>query len=113
MRLPVRAGLAALSLVLAACAGNEDMHEDVLEDDASWGDSLPFGDKSDGYTVPSSLGLDKDKVVYLTFDDGPSAAHTPRILDILADHGAKATFFITGTSIAGNEAIIKRAAAEG
>ncbi len=32
----------------------------------------------------------------LTFDDGPNPACTPRLLDILARHGAKATFFLIG-----------------
>lgn len=36
-----------------------------------------------------------EKVVYLTFDDGPSV-HTPEVLDILERYGCKATFFITG-----------------
>lgn len=36
-----------------------------------------------------------EKVVYLTFDDGPSA-NTQRILDILDKYHAKATFFVTG-----------------
>lgn len=35
------------------------------------------------------------KVVYLTFDDGPSA-NTKKIIDILKKNGAKATFFVTG-----------------
>lgn len=35
------------------------------------------------------------KVVYLTFDDGPSA-HTAEVLDILDRYGIKATFFVTG-----------------
>ena len=33
--------------------------------------------------------------VYLTFDDGP-CAYTPQLLDILAEYGVKATFFVTG-----------------
>lgn len=37
----------------------------------------------------------EDKVVYLTFDDGPSA-HTAEVLDILDRYGIKATFFVTG-----------------
>ena len=37
---------------------------------------------------------DDEKVVYLTFDDGPSA-NTQRVLDILDQYDAKATFFIT------------------
>jgi MYXO-CTERM domain-containing protein len=35
-----------------------------------------------------------DNVVVLTFDDGPDWNHTATVLDILADRGAKATFFI-------------------
>lgn len=40
----------------------------------------------------------RDKpVIYLTFDDGPSSDKvTERILDVLAEHDAKATFFVTG-----------------
>lgn len=38
-----------------------------------------------------------EKVVYLTFDDGPSE-NTKKILDILAEYDAKATFFITGAN---------------
>lgn len=38
---------------------------------------------------------ESEKVVYLTFDDGPSR-HTPEVLDILDKYHCKATFFITG-----------------
>jgi peptidoglycan/xylan/chitin deacetylase (PgdA/CDA1 family) len=51
--------------------------------------------------------------VYLTFDDGPSSTVTPAILDILAEYDAKATFFLHGHRIAGNEAIIQRMIREG
>lgn len=37
------------------------------------------------------------KVVYLTFDDGPSE-HTERLLDVLKEYGVKATFFVVGKS---------------
>ena len=36
------------------------------------------------------------KVIYLTFDDGPSP-HTIRLLDLLKQYGVKATFFVTGS----------------
>ena len=52
------------------------------------------------------------KVVYLTFDDGPSK-YTPEILDILAANDIKATFFVTGWNIDGKEDILKREADEG
>lgn len=36
----------------------------------------------------------KNKIIYLTFDDGPSIKNTPEILDILKKHNIKATFFV-------------------
>ena len=51
-------------------------------------------------------------VLALTFDDGPSES-TPPILDLLAKHGASATFFILGGAIAGAESTLERARAEG
>lgn len=48
------------------------------------------------------------KAVSLTFDDGPSANVTPKILDILKENDVKASFFIIGSQIPGNSAIIKR-----
>ncbi len=37
--------------------------------------------------------------VYLTFDDGPHPETTPRILDLLAKHDARATFFCLGRNV--------------
>ena len=48
-----------------------------------------------------------NKLIALTFDDGPNH-NTSRVLDILEKYNAKATFFILGTNIKGNERIIKR-----
>lgn len=53
-----------------------------------------------------------DKTVYLTFDGGPSK-NTATILDTLKKYGQKATFFVVGKNIAGNEAILKRIVDEG
>ena len=46
---------------------------------------------------------DGKKVVYLTFDDGPSTTNTPQILDILDRYSVKATFFTLGKSIEASE----------
>ena len=54
-----------------------------------------------------------EKMVALTFDDGPDAKTTPQALDILKKYGVKATFFMVGQNVAGNEAIIKRVKQEG
>jgi peptidoglycan/xylan/chitin deacetylase (PgdA/CDA1 family) len=37
--------------------------------------------------------------VALTFDDGPNPAATPRLLDVLAEHGVSATFFLLGRNL--------------
>lgn len=49
----------------------------------------------------------------LTFDDGPSAANTPRLLDILASKQVKVTFFVLGNMAQRAPGIIQREAAEG
>lgn len=41
----------------------------------------------------------KDKVIALTFDDGPSEDYTQSILDVLAKYNAKATFFVIGEQV--------------
>ncbi|WP_413580706.1 polysaccharide deacetylase family protein [Bdellovibrio sp. HCB288] len=51
--------------------------------------------------------------IALTFDDGPNPKTTPVILDTLKKHGAKATFFVLGGKIAGNETLIRRILNEG
>ena len=58
--------------------------------------------------------LDKGyKVVYLTFDDGPSRNVTPKILDILYSYDIKATFFVVGKQAEKNPDILKRIYEEG
>ena len=48
---------------------------------------------------PTRRTLNGHPVVYLTFDDGPSLTHTQLILDTLARHHAKATFFVEGRNV--------------
>lgn len=56
---------------------------------------------------------DGKKVVYLTFDDGPSTNNTPKILDILKKFNVKATFFVIGQNAEQNKDLIKREISEG
>ena len=76
--------------------------------------------------IQSSYLLDKDaelykayyekknrKVVALTFDDGPNPATTNQALDTLSKYGIKATFFVLGKNVSGNEEILKRMKADG
>jgi len=47
----------------------------------------------------SRANLRPDKLVALTFDDGPDPRYTPQILNILAQYHIKATFFVVGNNI--------------
>jgi peptidoglycan/xylan/chitin deacetylase (PgdA/CDA1 family) len=52
-------------------------------------------------------------VVYLTFDDGPTPAYTPRVLALLARHRARATFFVVGRNAATWPGLVRRELAAG
>jgi peptidoglycan-N-acetylglucosamine deacetylase len=54
-----------------------------------------------------------DKVVYLTFDDGPFPIWTRQILDVLARHNAKATFFVIGRQVPAFYDLIREASQNG
>lgn len=55
----------------------------------------------------------KEKVIYLTFDDGPHPVATPFVLDELKKYNAKATFFCIGKNVAAYPDIYKRILMEG
>lgn len=52
------------------------------------------------------------RLVAMTFDDGPSGRDTPAILDILREHGVKATFFVLGVNAERHPDVVTRAARE-
>jgi peptidoglycan/xylan/chitin deacetylase (PgdA/CDA1 family) len=49
----------------------------------------------------------------MTFDDGPSARLTPQLLDILAAHHIRATFFVIGRNVVDHPEVLQRAVREG
>jgi len=51
--------------------------------------------------------------IAMTFDDGPSATLTPKLLDLLAAQHIKVTFFVIGENVAEHPEIVARAAREG
>jgi len=62
---------------------------------------------------PDAAGLIvPDRHVVLTFDDGPTT-WTEKILDVLADHGIKATFFVVGSRVADRPDLVRRMHVEG
>src|SRR5579863_2746287 len=81
---PIATGIYA-GLGVAACAGAA---AGLYAYASMWPDSRLFGT---GLTAPERPGE-----LALTFDDGPSATWTPKLLDILASHNVRATFFLLG-----------------
>ena len=72
--------------------------------------------KSSGYLAADNTVLlpeSERKYVALTFDDGPRAATTERLLDGLAVRGVKATFFLIGEQLEANTELVQRMADEG
>ncbi|MGC9502799.1 polysaccharide deacetylase family protein [Baaleninema sp.] len=65
-----------------------------------------------GQTVYDVPLPSQDRVVALTFDDGPWS-NTPEILDILRKHNAHATFFVIGRHAENNPDLLRRIVAEG
>lgn len=64
-------------------------------------------------TPPLIRASADDRRVYLTFDDGPDAGWTPRILDLLAAKNVRATFFVVGRAARQDAAIVRQVAAAG
>jgi len=49
-----------------------------------------------------------EKVIYLTFDDGPIPEVTPWVLDVLDQYNAKGTFFCVGNNVKKNQAVFQQ-----
>lgn len=64
-------------------------------------------------TKISELTKGREKIAYITFDDGPTIAATPKILDILKSEDIKATFFVIGKYVDKHPEIVKQAYEEG
>ena len=133
-RLSLWAGLAALALaaiVYAACSGASSREaiptpapspsrvlssEEVGPPQVEAG--APIGDPTIDPSKPKeaevvNIGPRDVKAVALTFDTGVHAGRVPEVLDILKEHGAAATFGITGEWAVTNPDLLKRIVDEG
>lgn len=81
-----------------------------IEKDEMTSDNLCFieGGTTDLFAMKpiTALGLRKGQLL-LTVDDGPNPKVTPQILDLLDAYGIKATFFLVGSQIPANEALVR------
>lgn len=64
-----------------------------------------------GYAVGQAKT--REKVVALTFDDGPNKTYTPQVLAVLKKHNIKATFFMCGAYAQYYPELVKQASADG
>lgn len=96
--------LLAISVMLGLCiqltAGTTDPAQ---------AEALPAG-----RLLPETEAVEmENKMIALTFDDGPNALYTERLLDGLAERDVKATFFLIGKNAEAYPEIVRRIAEEG
>jgi peptidoglycan-N-acetylglucosamine deacetylase len=72
----------------------------------------PIPPQYSGQTLTTRIKTNQ-KLLALTFDDGPDPIQTPKILNALKQHNAKATFFILGKNAERHPLILQRIVAEG
>jgi peptidoglycan-N-acetylglucosamine deacetylase len=121
-------GLITICMCITACSGAPKTETQVPKNQAIAANTTPkeapslpksqnlsflAPEKFQGKIVYKSEVPNNEKVIALTFDDGPWKETTPQMLDILKQNNIKATFFWVGTSIQENPEIAKRVVAEG
>lgn len=74
--------------------------------------SSPSARRSADPRAVNSIATDQ-KILAVTFDDGPDPEYTPTVLDILGEHNVKATFFMIGRNATKHPDLVRRALAEG
>ncbi|MBL7882626.1 MAG: polysaccharide deacetylase family protein [Bacteroidia bacterium] len=69
--------------------------------------------QSNFYLKAYNTGNTAKKHIAITFDDGPTKEFTPEILKVLAEYNAKASFYVIGKNILGNENLVQQIHQEG
>ncbi|MFH2005617.1 MAG: polysaccharide deacetylase family protein [bacterium] len=112
---------ASMCLCVGMGCGSESSSSDDDQDEdlsAAWEELVATEGKADGATCSGVRPPDSgpfDNRIALTFDDGPDLVMTPAVLDVLAAHGAKGTFFVNGKRIRTDayRDLVRRMLAEG
>lgn len=106
-------GVLLLSLALMAIwsiYGAAAVSRDAVQADAAAPDQVQATPEPLDSPAPTPAG---EKLIALTFDDGPRRSTTTRLLDGLSERGVKASFFLIGAQVEGNEDVIRRMDREG
>lgn len=80
----------------------------ATHNDVSSGLAIPPPRHSPTQRPHQTVDCAKQACIALTFDDGPNPITTPQILDVLDRHHARGSFFLVGSRVAGQEALVRR-----
>lgn len=108
----VSAGLVLTAVTMSAADTDNPARPTAVSQSASQAAGGPVGGPV-GAEIVRSGTQSGDKRVSLTFDDGPDPKWTPQVLDLLAVHNVKATFFLLGPNAEAHPDLVKRIVAEG
>jgi len=98
---------------VAASEPQSGRREFVVDAESGRVSDIRYAELPSPYIVDRT-GVPADgKRIALTFDDGPSRAWTPKVLDLLSQHQVPATFFVVGRHALGNTDLIRRTFDEG
>lgn len=103
----------AAAMLLSACGVKDDSKTTAAGTSSAGESAMTEEPATEEPTTAKPKYSPSDKLIALTFDDGPRSSTTNRVLDLLERSGGVATFFLVGYNIPDNAEVIKRAAAMG
>jgi peptidoglycan/xylan/chitin deacetylase (PgdA/CDA1 family) len=103
----IRPFVYALILILSAYAATTDAQDSILAATPA----TPNPPSTEKITF-SEVNVDGPYIA-MTFDDGPHATNTPKLLEMAANRHIKLTFFVLGECVEQNPAVLRREVAEG
>lgn len=103
----------AAAMLLSACGVKDDSKTTAAGTSSAGKPAMTEEPATEEPTTAKPKYSPSDKLIALTFDDGPRSSTTNRVLDLLERSGGVATFFLVGYNIPDNAEVIKRAAAMG
>lgn len=103
----------AAAMLLSACGVKDDSKTTAAGTSSAGEPAMTEEPATEEPTTAKPKYSSSDKLIALTFDDGPRSSTTNRVLDLLERSGGVATFFLVGYNIPDNAEVIKRAAAMG
>lgn len=103
----------AAAMLLSACGVKDDSKTTAAGTSSAGEPAMTEEPATEEPTTAKPKYSPSDKLIALTFDDGPRSSTTNRVLDLLERSGGVATFLLVGYNIPDNAEVIKRAAAMG